>query len=59
MAATQGWVTGAIPAFLLLTGRWTQLNTVVAVALVVVAVGLALAYPRFVRSQRSEVVAHA
>lgn len=34
VAATQGWATAAIPSFLLLTGRWAQVNTAVAVALV-------------------------
>ena len=28
VAAIQGWVTGAIPAFLLLTGNWTHLNAI-------------------------------
>lgn len=39
VAAIQGWVTGAIPAFLLLTGRWSELNgTTVAIVLAVVGV---------------------
>ncbi len=59
VAAIQGWATGAIPASLLLTGRWGQLNTVMVVLLVVVGGGYALLYPRFTGSQRSEVVAHA
>ena len=39
VAAIQGWVTGAIPAFLLLTGRWADLNnTTVAIVLAVFGV---------------------
>lgn len=39
VAAIQGWVTGAIPAFLLLTGRWADLsNTTVAVVLAIFGV---------------------
>lgn len=39
VAAIQGWVTGAIPAFLLLTGRWQDLtNETVAVVLAVFGV---------------------
>ena len=39
VAAIQGWVTGAIPAFLLLTGRWQDLNnTTVAIVLAVFGV---------------------
>jgi uncharacterized membrane protein len=39
VAAIQGWVTGAIPAFLLLTGRWQELNNAtVAIALAVFGV---------------------
>jgi putative amide transporter protein len=39
VAAIQGWVTGAIPAFLLLTGRWADLNnSTVAVVLAVFGV---------------------
>ena len=39
VAAIQGWVTGAIPAFLLLTGRWAELNnTTVAIALAIFGV---------------------
>ena len=34
VAAIQGWVTGAIPAFLLLTGNWTHINAI--------AIGLAI-----------------
>ena len=33
VTAIQGWVTGVIPAFLLLTNRWAQLTTVAAVVL--------------------------
>ena len=39
VAAIQGWVTGAIPAFLLLTGRWADLNnTMVAIVLAIFGV---------------------
>ena len=39
VAAIQGWVTGAIPAFLLLTGRWAELNNqTVAIVLAVFGV---------------------
>ena len=39
VAAVEGWVTGAIPAFLLLTGRWAGLdNKTVAVVLAVLGV---------------------
>lgn len=58
VAATQGWVTGAIPAFLLLTGRWGDANTVMAVLLALIGVvGFGLLYPRMTRSARGEVVA--
>ncbi len=57
VAATQGWITGAIPAFLLLTGRWDDVNTVMAVLLVAIGVvGFGLLYPRMTRSARGEVV---
>ena len=39
VAAIQGWVTGAIPAFLLLTGRWSDLNNIT-VALVLAVFGV-------------------
>ncbi len=39
VAAIQGWVTGAIPAFLLLTGRWQELNNAT-VALVLAVFGV-------------------
>lgn len=39
VAAIQGWVTGAIPAFLLLTGRWQELNNAT-VALVLAVFGI-------------------
>src|SRR5450432_3584963 len=38
VAAIQGWVTGAIPAALLLTGRWADHDNAVAVALAVFGV---------------------
>lgn len=38
VAATQGWVTGAIPAFLLLTNNWSGNENWYAVALVIFAV---------------------
>lgn len=39
VAAIEGWVTGAIPAFLLLTGRWAEVsNTVLAVVLAIFGV---------------------
>lgn len=39
VAAIQGWVTGAIPAFLLLTGRWNDFgNSTIAVVLAVFGV---------------------
>ena len=59
VCATQGWVTGAIPAFLLLTGRWAQVSGVLTVALVVVGLGYGLLYPRLVQRQRSEVAVNA
>lgn len=58
VAATQGWVTGAVPAFLLLTGQWDERNTVMAVLLVAIGVvGFGLLYPRMTRSAPREVVA--
>ena len=38
VAAIQGWVTGAIPAFLLLTGNWTQHTNAIAIALAIFGV---------------------
>jgi hypothetical protein len=35
VTAIQGWVTGAIPAFLLLTGEWVRVNTTTAVVLAI------------------------
>jgi hypothetical protein len=47
VAAFQGWVTGAIPAFLLLTGRWGPDTTPYAIGLAVVSVIAYVAmYPR-------------
>ncbi len=58
VCATQGWITGAIPAFLLLTGRWADVNTLLAVLLAVVGVvGFGALYPVMTRGQREEVVA--
>jgi hypothetical protein len=38
VCATQGWVTGLIPAFLLLTGKWSQNVDEIAIALAVFGV---------------------
>ena len=38
VAAIEGWVTGAIPAFLLLTGNWTQHTNAIAIALAIFGV---------------------
>ncbi len=57
VAATQGWITGAIPAFLLLTGRWEDVNAVMAVLLGLSLVGLAALYPVMTRVRREEGVA--
>lgn len=47
VAAIQGWVTGAIPAFLLMTGRWEDINGLLAAVLAVFGIGtFALLYPR-------------
>lgn len=47
VTAIQGWVTGAIPAFLLLTGKWADNINVIAVVLAVFAVVVFGAlYPR-------------
>lgn len=47
VAAIQGWVTGALPAFLLLTGKWGQDDTARAVALAIFGVVVFGAlYPR-------------
>lgn len=59
VCATQGWVTGAIPAFLLLTGLWGPVNGLMTGLLVVVGLGYALVYPRFARRPRSEVLVDA
>lgn len=57
VAATQGWITGAIPAFLLLTGRWEDVNAVMTVLLGLSLVGLAALYPVMTRVRREEEVA--
>jgi hypothetical protein len=47
VAAIEGWVTAAIPAFLLLGGRWVAYNRITAIVLAVVAVvAFAALYPR-------------
>jgi hypothetical protein len=47
VAAIQGWVTGALPAFLLLTGNWGTNDTAFAIALAVFAVVVfGVLYPR-------------
>jgi hypothetical protein len=38
VAAVQGWVTGAVPAFLLLTGQWGRADTTTALVLAVFGV---------------------
>jgi len=53
VAAVQGWVTGALPAFLLLTGNWDGANTGWAIAYAVFGVVVfGLLYPRL-RSSRA------
>ncbi len=55
VCATQGWITGAIPAFLLLTNRWSDLNSVLAVVLAVVGVvGFGALYPMLTRTSGDE-----
>jgi hypothetical protein len=55
VAAIEGWLTGAIPAFLLLTGRWTKYTTTAAVILAVAAVVLFVGlYPRLRGQARVE-----
>lgn len=50
VCAIEGWITGAIPAFLLLTDRWADVNNVLAIALAVFAVVVfGLLYPLLVR----------
>ena len=47
VAAIQGWVTGALPAFLLLTGNWGQQGTAWAIGFAVFGVlAFGLLYPR-------------
>lgn len=38
VCAIEGWITGAIPAFLLLTGHWADVNDLLAIALAVFAI---------------------
>ena len=38
VAAIEGWVTGAIPAFLLLTGNWVKHDNATAIALAIFGV---------------------
>ena len=48
VAAIQGWLTGVIPAFLLLTGNWVEHTNTAAIVLAVAAVVLfGLGYPLF------------
>lgn len=50
VCAIEGWVTGAIPAFLLLTGRWADVNDGLAIGLAVFAVVVfGLLYPALVK----------
>jgi putative amide transporter protein len=47
VAAIEGWVTGVVPAFLLLSGRWLDYNRTAAIVLVIVAVvAFGALYPR-------------
>lgn len=47
VAAIEGWVTGAIPAFLLLTGKWADRSTTAAIVLAVISVvAFGALYPR-------------
>ncbi len=57
VAAIQGWVTAAIPAFLLLTGTWQALNPVMTVLLALIGAGYLALYPRLAGRQRTEEVA--
>ncbi|MGB7449031.1 MAG: AmiS/UreI family transporter [Ornithinimicrobium sp.] len=58
VCATQGWITGAIPAFLLLTDRWADVSSLLAVLLAVIGVvGFGALYPVMTRGQRREVAA--
>ncbi|HKJ12725.1 MAG TPA: AmiS/UreI family transporter [Ornithinimicrobium sp.] len=58
VCATQGWVTGAIPAFLLMTDRWADVSSLLAVLLAVIGVvGFGALYPVMTRGERREVVA--
>lgn len=56
VATIQGVVTGAVPAFLLLTGRWQQNTTLLAIVLAVFgAVAFGLLYPRLTGDPRGHV----
>jgi hypothetical protein len=47
VAAIEGWITGVVPAFLLLSGRWLDYNRTAAIVLVIVAVvAFGALYPR-------------
>ena len=47
VAAIEGWVTGVIPAFLLLSGRWVVYDRTAAIVLVVISVvAFGALYPR-------------
>ena len=47
VAAIEGWVTGVIPAFLLLSGRWVTYDRTAAIVLVVISVvAFGALYPR-------------
>jgi hypothetical protein len=61
VAAIQGWVTGALPAFLLLTGNWDGANTGWALGFAVLGVVVfGLLYPRLrQKSSRATVPAAA
>ncbi|MGF1600258.1 MAG: AmiS/UreI family transporter [Acidimicrobiales bacterium] len=58
VAAIQGWVTGAIPAFLLLTGNFASRNDTIAVVLAVFGVvafaGLWLGFPQLRQTAPAE-----
>ncbi len=59
VCVVQGWATAAIPAFLLLTDTWQQLNAVMTVLLALIGLAYVALYPRLAGRQRSEVVAAA
>lgn len=56
VCAIEGWVTGAIPAFLLLTGRFADVNALFAITLAIFAVVVfGLLYPLLVRRETPNV----